>query len=69
MIVKIQRAQPPFGPKGEVLVYNRKITKWWQGKIDKATDKWMGGRQKVFAHAHIEGTVFVVDGEAPWQDW
>lgn len=68
MIVKIQRSQPPSAP-GLVLVYTKAMKRWWQGKIDPGVDEWMGARQKVFAHAHIEGAEFVVDKEAPWQEW
>lgn len=69
MIVKIQQAQPPFGPIGEVLVYTQDHSRWWQGKPDADVQKWMGDDQKIFAHAHIEGSEIVIDREAPWQDW
>lgn len=69
MIVKIQRGQPPFGRQNEVLVYTRKHNRWWLGDIDPDVDKWMGNRQKAFAYGHIEGTVIVIDSEAPWQHW
>jgi hypothetical protein len=66
MIVKIQRSQ---FPKGLVLIYTKARKYLWQGKIDPVMDKWMGNRQKVFAHAHLEGTEFVIDKKAPWQEW
>lgn len=68
MIVKIQRSQPPSAP-GKVLIYDRNDRYCWAGDIDRGVDKWMGDRQKVFAHAHIEGTEFIVDSEASWQEW
>jgi hypothetical protein len=68
MIVKIQRSQPP-SPAGKVLVYTKSMKRWWEGKIDPEVDKWMGDDQKIFAHAHIEGTEIVIDREAPWQEW
>lgn len=68
MIVKIQRSQPPSS-LGKVLVYTKQMRRWWEGDADPQVDKWLGERQKVFAHAHIEGTEFVIDREAPWQDW
>ena len=68
MIVKIQRSQAP-SRAGKVSIYNRSFDYRWEGKPDRAVDKWMGGRQKVFAYARLEGTEFIIDGEAPWQDW
>lgn len=68
MIVKIQRSQPP-SPKGLVLVYDKTGDYCWSGNIDAEVNKWMGKRQKVFAHAHVSGTEIVVDREAPWQEW
>lgn len=71
MIVKIQREQLLSGKgKGQVLVYNKGNTRWWQGVPDAKVDKWIGGRQKVFAHAHVNRAgEFVIDREAKWQDW
>jgi hypothetical protein len=66
MIVKIQRSQ---FPRGLVLIYTKGMTYCWQGKMDPGVNKWMGRRQKAFAHAHVEGTEIVIDREAPWQDW
>lgn len=66
MIIKIQRSQEP---KGMVLIYEETAEYWWQGIPDPSLDKWLGDRQKVFAEAHLEGSVFIVDHEAPWQDW
>lgn len=68
MIVKIQRSQPP-SPSGFVLVYTESRDYWWQGVMDSNVDAWMGDRQKDFAYAHIEGTEFVIESRAPWQDW
>jgi hypothetical protein len=39
------------------------------GRIDPQLDRWLGRRQKAFAHAHVKGKEIVVDREAPWQDW
>ncbi len=68
MIVKIQRSQPPT-QSGLVLIYNKPRDIFWQGKIDAATDKWMGDEQKRFAVAHTEGSEIVIDRSAPWQEW
>lgn len=67
MIVKIQRSQPPT-PPGKILVYSR-TGEFWEGEPDSALEAWIGSRQKVFAHAHIEGSEFVIDRSAPWQNW
>jgi hypothetical protein len=68
LIVKIQRSQPP-SPRGLVLMYTRRMRAKWMGPIAPDVDRWMGKRQKTFAHAHIEGTLVVIDKQAPWQDW
>ena len=68
MIVKVQRSQPPT-PRGFILIYTRRGRFMWQGPIPLEIDLWMGHRQKMFAHAHIDGDQFVFDKEAPWQDW
>ena len=68
MIVKIQRSQLPT-PPGLVLVYNSTKSVIWQGEIDQKVDEWMERAQKMFAHAHIEGTEIVIDRPAPWKNW
>lgn len=68
MIVKIQRSQPP-SPQYQVLVYTEHLRLWWLGNIDPRVYKWMGDDQKMFAHAHVDGSEIVIDSEAPWQEW
>ena len=68
MIVKIQRSQPPT-ELGNVFIYNEDRSRWWMGRMDPQLDRWLGGRQKAFAHAAVKGKQIVIDREAPWQDW
>jgi hypothetical protein len=68
MIVKIQQSLPP-SPPGLLLIYNKNRKYWWEGVGDDSVLRWMGDRLKVYAFAHIEGTEFVIEEEAPIQEW
>lgn len=69
MIVKVQISQFTSHGNLRVLVYNEDRTIQWEDGADSEVLDFVQGRPKVYAEAHMEGTIIVLDKIVEDQDW
>ena len=69
MIVKVQASIATNAAAQQVLIYNKKRDIQWEGDLDAPLKRLMKNRPKVFFHAHLKGSVIVIDREAEWKNW
>ncbi len=69
-IVKVQLSLHTNCNKRQMLVYNKDNSIFWQGNTTKAVKKIMKGLPKKYFYGWVnEHKQFVLDDEAPVQDW
>lgn len=70
MIVKLQRQTYPNCFSRDILIYDKKQTILTIQRLTQAQlQKIFADERKVYAKAHLEGTVIVIDKVIEDQDW
>jgi hypothetical protein len=68
-IVKVQISLATSFMAKQVLVYNKDRSLRWQGNASEEVLRLMGDLPKAFFWATVEGTEFMIQDVAPFQDW
>ena len=69
LVVKVQVSIATTEPVRQACIYNQDHSIEWMGNCSRATLRFMAGKLKRYAFAHLKGTQIVLDGYAPEQDW
>lgn len=70
MIIKLQISQFCSEGSASMLAYNESREYTYQSKASEEVLKLMRGRPKAFFYATLDKELkFVVEEEAPWQNW
>lgn len=66
---EIFKLQVPITGEEIALAYNKDRSKSYHVPITKSLHDFMGNNFKLFVYAKVHLGQFVIDSEAPWQDW
>jgi hypothetical protein len=69
MIVKVQLSLMSTHKEQRALIYNKSQSIRWEGPAEGVLVAMMDGQHKAFYHAHMSGTIIVLDRPAKDRDW